>query len=383
MKEERKMLERLKEFIKAHENWKDLLESAPYNLSIKEKDDFFLFKYNQLYSDMSLPEVQEARGIIFRKSDWKCVRRAFDKFFNYGETNAATLDWAHGVSVQEKIDGTLVSAWMDENDLWHLSTNGNIDLKDAPTGNVKYPTFYDIFLEAIHYNSDFFAPFQSSMCYTFELVSPINRVVVPYENFELYLIGMRDMRTMEEMGAKYLDCEAEFLGVKRPKIYEMNSLEEVIEAAQKLPWDEEGYVVCDKNFNRIKVKSPQYLIAHYNRNNGNISSRTLMRVILENQDEEFLTYCEDYKKELEELRAERRSAIRKIHAETIGLLRASEGKTRKEFALMTQDIKGAERKFLFDCFELRAMSEDFDDWARRKNWNEQKWLDFIERWKDK
>lgn len=377
------MPERLKNFIKTHKNWKDLLESAPYNLIIKEKDNFILFKYNQLYSDMSLPEVQEARGIIFRKSDWKCVRRAFDKFFNYGEANAATLDWARGVSVQEKIDGTLVSAWMDRNDLWHLSTNGNIDIKDAPTGDVKYPTFYDIFLEAIHHNADFFAPFQSSMCYTFELVSPVNRVVVPYKNFELYLIGMRDMRTLEEMGANYLDHEAKILGVKRPKIYEMNNLEEVIEAAQKLPWDEEGYVVCDKNFNRIKVKSPQYLIAHYSRNNGNISSRTLMRVIIEKQDEEFLTYCGDYKDDLEELRAARRSAIRKIHAEMIRLFRVSEGKTRKEFALMTQNIKGPERNFLFECFELQTMSEDFDDWARRKNWNEQKWLDFIERWADR
>lgn len=377
------MSERLKAFIKTHEDWREFLESAPYNLSIKEKDDFILFKYNQLYSDMSLPEVQEARGIIFRKSDWKCVRRAFDKFFNYGEANAATLDWAHGVSVQEKIDGTLVSAWMDKNDLWHFSTNGNIDLRDAPTGDVKYPTFYDIFLEAIHHNPDFLAPFQSSMCYTFELVSPINRVVIPYENFELYLIGMRDMRTLEEMGPTYLDHEAEILGVKRPKIYNMNSLEEVIEAAQKLPWDEEGYVVCDKNFNRIKVKSPRYLIAHYSRNNNTITNKILMKVILENQDEEFLTYCDDYKVELEELRAARRSAIKKIHAKTIELLRESEGKTRKDFALMTQEIKGAERKFFFDCFELRGIPEDFDDWARRKGWNEQKWLDFIERWTDR
>ena len=163
----------------------------------------------------------------------------------------------------------------------------------------------------------------------------------------------------------------------------MNSLGEVIEAAQKLPWDEEGYVVCDKNFNRIKVKSPQYILAHYSRNNRNISSRTLMKVILENQDKEFLTYCDDYKEELEELRAARRSATRKIHAEMIRLFRVSEGKTRKEFALMTQNIKGAERKFLFDCFELQTMSEDFDDWARRNNWNEQKWLDFIERWADR
>ena len=88
-----------------------------------------------------------------------------------------------------------------------------------------------------------------------------------------------------------------------------------------------------------------------------------MRVILENQDEEFLTYCDDYKEESEELRAARRSAIRKIHAEMIRLFRVSEEKTRKEFALMTQNIKGPERNFLFECFELQTMSEDFDDWA--------------------
>ena len=91
------MLERLKEFIKTHENWEDLLESAPYNLSIKEKDDFILFKYNQLYSDMSLPEVQEARGIIFRKSDWKCVRRAFDFFMPFaGEEESCCLRMGRG-----------------------------------------------------------------------------------------------------------------------------------------------------------------------------------------------------------------------------------------------------------------------------------------------
>lgn len=377
------MEERLKTFIKTHKNWKDLLGSAPYNLSIKEKDDFILFKYNQLYSDMSLPEVQEARGIIFRKSDWKCMRRAFDKFFNYGEANVATLGWARGVSVQEKIDGTLVSAWMDRNDLWHLSTNGNIDIKDAPTGDVKYPTFYDIFLEAIHHNADFFMPFQSSMCYTFELVSPVNRVVVPYENFELYLIGMRDMRTLQEMGANYLAHEAKILGVKRPKIYEMNSLEEVIEAAQKLPWDEEGYVVCDKNFNRIKVKSPQYLIAHYGRNNGNISSRTLMKVILENQINEFLVYCGEYKQVLNELKTKQIFAEINIAIVLDIILSKSKGRTRKEFAELIQDIKGAERGYFFDHFGHNEMVETFRKWARRNNWNEQKWLVFIEKWADR
>ena len=36
------------EFILAHENWRELLAAAPYNLKISEDDGFVLFKYNQI-----------------------------------------------------------------------------------------------------------------------------------------------------------------------------------------------------------------------------------------------------------------------------------------------------------------------------------------------
>ena len=64
-----------------------------------------LFKYSQIASDMSLPIVQESRGVILDEADgWRVVSRAYDKFFNYGEPNAAEIDWTTAV-VQEKVDG--------------------------------------------------------------------------------------------------------------------------------------------------------------------------------------------------------------------------------------------------------------------------------------
>lgn len=104
----------LLEFIQNHPNdWEEKLSSDPYNLKISRDGLYVMFKYNQLSSDFSNPIVREARGIIFREDNWKCVRRAFDKFFNYGEPNAAEIDW-NTAKVQTKIDGSLISAWFDD-----------------------------------------------------------------------------------------------------------------------------------------------------------------------------------------------------------------------------------------------------------------------------
>lgn len=71
--------------------------------------------------------------------------------------------------------------------------------------------------------------------------------------------------------------------------------------AYDLPWDKEGYVVCDKNFNRLKVKSPQYILAHYARNNNVITEERLMEVVLRGEIEEFSCYASEYLPKLQEL----------------------------------------------------------------------------------
>ena len=78
-------------FLKENDNWRELLSQSPYCLSIKEKDNYAIFKYNQLESDMSLKIVQESRGVIIDLNDYTVACRAFDKFFNVQEPHAAKL----------------------------------------------------------------------------------------------------------------------------------------------------------------------------------------------------------------------------------------------------------------------------------------------------
>lgn len=71
------------------EQWKEIITAPPYCLNVKEKGNLVCFKYSQIFSDPSLQETKEARGIIYDKRGWLVVAYPFFRFFNYGEPNAA------------------------------------------------------------------------------------------------------------------------------------------------------------------------------------------------------------------------------------------------------------------------------------------------------
>lgn len=357
----------LLEFIQNHPNdWEEKLSSEPYNLKISRDGPYIMFKYNQLFSDFSNPIVCEARGIIFREDNWKCVRRAFDKFFNYGEPNAAEIDWGTA-KVQTKYDGSLVSAWFND-EKWHYSTNGTIDAYKAPTGDVKLPTFGDVLEEAFHNNGiskEIFEQMASKfVCYTFELVSPQTRVVIPYEKPDVYFIGCRSMLTEREMQPKELMAFA-LLKIKTPKEYDFHSAQDVISAAKELPWDEEGYVVVDDNFNRIKIKSPAWLVAHYARSNNSISKESLIRVILDGEQEEFLVYANDYREELESVEQEMNGFIEELNA--------AARESKKEYAAKVLKYPKSIQPYLFS----KITNQDANDWVK-ENMTVSKWVKYLE-----
>lgn len=97
---------KLKEFILGNEDWKTLLKEKPFALDWVEDEKYILFRYNMIDSDPTNDIVKEARGIIFRKSDWKAVCVPFFRFYNQVESYSDKLDWST-TSIQEKVDGCL------------------------------------------------------------------------------------------------------------------------------------------------------------------------------------------------------------------------------------------------------------------------------------
>lgn len=353
------------DFLEERENWKDILSSAPYNIKIKEEGDFVLFKYNQIDSDFSNDFVNLCRGLIVKRESgcWKVVNHSFNKFFNFGEDNAAKIDWDSAV-VTEKVDGTLINIWYA--DEWHFSTNGNISAFNEKCNEGR--TFGQIFEKALKtYGYENFDVFTEKLnpiyCYTFELCSPENRIVIPYSDYRIYGLTKRNIQTDEEVPF-WKDFS---LRIDYPGVFFFSNLEEVKEAAKQLPWDEEGYVVCDKFNERIKVKSVQYVAAHYCRINNSVSDKKLLEIILNGEEEEFLVYCDDCEDRLNEIKRKIQNKKDKCYA-VKDMLNLFE--TRKEKALfINAHFTGFLKDYLMSC--AAGKDETFFENLKKSYWEKE------------
>ena len=291
------------DFMNTHDNWEDILTQPPYCIKVKRDGEYVLLKYNQLNSDFSNEIVKECRGAIFTKTDsnqYICVSRAFDKFFNESEENAATIDWCN-VVVEEKVDGTLIKLW-NYNDTWHVSTNGTINAFNAQVGDTDC-SFGDLVVEALG-GEDKFNQFTSLLdkckTYMFELVSPKSKVTIFYPETKLYYLGERkNMFSMNE-GKRFIDFMDDY-GILCPKVYPLSTLEECLLYVKHMMKDQEGFVIRDKNFNRIKLKSPEYLIAFHMNNNGVLTVKRIIEMIKNEQLDDFLAYCPEYKEQVDKI----------------------------------------------------------------------------------
>lgn len=289
------------EYIKSHKNWEDDLAQSPYCISVS-KDNMYgrnlaLLKYNQISSDFNNEIVRECRGLIIDIDSLEPVSVPFYKFGNYGESYCPEIDWK-SAKITQKIDGSLIKIVRLGNDLL-ISTNGTIDASKAEVSqnlDFKYSNYKELIENAEPLKSiskdKWLDLFEENYTYMFELISPYNKVVIPYEGINLCLIGVRNNKSLEEI-LIYDHPLAKIF--KTPKQYGFKSLDECILAANELPYTEEGYVVVDKNFNRVKVKSPSYVAVHHLKGQGILTPKKAMILIVNNEIDEFLNYFSEYK----------------------------------------------------------------------------------------
>lgn len=372
----------LGKFCSAHENWEELLSAEPYCLKIKEDGDYIIFNYDQISSDFNNSIVREARGIIFKKGEWNNpVCWAFNKFGNYGESYVSDIDWATAF-VTEKIDGSLMKVWWDGE--WRLSTNGCIDAWKAEINNVKMSNFGVYFQYALKKYYDSFENFakylNDNYTYMFELVGPYNRVVIPYEEPDLYFLGARNNFTGEEYYCTALEMGA--LGVgrfRRPAVHSLTSVEDCIKAAELKSWDEEGFVVADSNYNRVKIKSPSYVLAHFMRNNNVITRKHLIRVVIENEVEEFLCYAKDYEDCLRDTQ-KLINAFYSIGNSLVASCKKARGMSRKDYSELVKTFPKLYQGLLFINYERDMSAEEYASAWHINKWEEN--LEVVEKLRD-
>ena len=92
------------------------------------------------------------------------------------------------------------------------------------------------------------------------------------------------------------------IGIKKPKEYQANTVDDLIKAAAALPDDAEGYVAYDKNYKRIKVKNPTYVMLHHMAGNRNFTTKRFVELIKEHEELEFLNYFPEFTNNINEIK---------------------------------------------------------------------------------
>lgn len=270
--------------------------------------------YDMIESKESDPLACQCRGLVLAKADGSVIdpmvplgetvvlARPFDRFFNYGQGAAANVNFSDPETVfLEKLDGTLGIVYFDQfKNQWCVATRSIPDA-DRPVdgfGQHTYRTLFEKSLkDTLHANGSFltqallhetgelvpstvFENFTRMLLwkdntYLFEITTPINRVVVKYDDYRVTLLGVRETLTGTEFKEIHLDS------VPAPKTYSFGSVSALLDfVGTQEPSAFEGVVVRDREFRRVKVKNPAYLAYNRIRDSVANSPRALMEVIL-------------------------------------------------------------------------------------------------------
>lgn len=254
----------------------------------KDYSNLVLFKYSQIESPMGERIVQESRGIILdENNNWEVVSFPYLKFFNHGEGHAAQLDMSTA-EAQEKLDGSLMTPYYYDNK-WHVSTSGMPDASGEVSLLLGKKTFGELFWETWR-ELNYALPKSTKHCYMFEMMTKYNRIVCIYDKPRIVLHGVRNLETMLEESPKE---HADINGWELVRSFKMSSLEDIIELAKTVdPIQEEGYVTVDANFNRVKVKAPQYVALSHLKESA--SPKAMLDLIRNNEGAELLAYFPEF-----------------------------------------------------------------------------------------
>lgn len=323
------------------------LEGLQRDLAIEVRRDGQLnvvsLNYNQIASPMYNRIVQECRSLILEEGSWRVMSWPFGKFFNLGEGHVpADFDWSH-FKTYEKIDGSLIHFWCHPAQGWQVAT------RSVPSANTPLfdsgKTFRELVVQTLldmGFGSfdNFVRGLDPARCFTFELTSPENQVVIPYTERRLTLLAIRVLATLkEEDPHAWLAVHPEMKPLQAVRLYEGFSLDAVKDACAQIdPSKQEGFVLVDSNYRRVKVKSEAYCLLAHQRDGLGKSNRARLELILTDKDDDVVGMLPEFVVDkIRQLKGRLQTVIRETDAEYEALTaELPANATQKDFALLVQ-----------------------------------------------
>ena len=368
----------LTNFIKKYpDDFEAELAKLPYAVKVKRKTgrpNLVMFKYSQFESDFTNPVVRCCRGSVYDIREDGTVKPyllPFFKFSNYGEKGADPVDWNSTLYVRDKLDGSLLKLLREEdgNDLW--TTNGSFDIQvEVPEllpaeNDERLPppyTFAGLRDYALRGHEDEIKRLPAGWTFMFELTSPYNRIIVPYRETKLYLLGCRDPQGLERTPEWAVQTFG--LTFATPRIYPLENIDKVIEYCRAVSTnDREGVVIQDGNFNRLKIKTDHYRNLFFLKGEEHFSDERIFYSIKQGSIDDALAAWPEIRPRTEEITAEWigfRASVVGLCAKAAGHYQdcrrdyADPKESKKRYAMFVLETYKPFSSFLFETIKADA-----------------------------
>jgi len=179
-----------------------------------------------------------------------------------------------GVTAEEFVEGTMINVFWDQTiglcGGWEIATRNTPGATCSFFKGINNKTFRDMFLEAVELNKLDLNMLSPVYSYSFVLQHPDNRIVVPFKNPQLYLVGIYSIEeidkniivnSFEPRELVKFSLELSNCKVKFPEVYKFTTYSELIEkyASMNTSYDIVGVVLHNRvTGERAKIRNPVY-----------------------------------------------------------------------------------------------------------------------------
>lgn len=227
------------------------------------------------------------RTSIYRSSIWDAEGNllcgGWKKFVNYGENeeNFPVPTSLKNTSIVLKEDGT-ATYFTKKNGILNIRTRGSFDLGSHVENISELNIFKEKYQKA--FDNELFR--NEDHTFLYEWTSPDNQIVIKYDEPELTLLGIVKHKDYSYYTQSEVDQIAEEFGLRRPKKFHFNNINEVISSVKE--WrGKEGVCLYHHNDQQIhKIKARHYLFLHHIISDINTEEK-LVDIYLENDISSF------------------------------------------------------------------------------------------------
>lgn len=349
-------MDSLIKFIEETPNWRRALKEPPYNLRTVEHStthpNYWMFVYNLFDSDFEDEKIKACRGIILEIVGNKVigvVSHAMDKFFNYGDPKCDSIDWTTA-KVLSKKDGQLIKVSRYKGELiW--CTNGAFGLHTPLTYTDDKIKDYQSLVNYAIGDKSWLDKIPEGMTIFMELCSRYNRIVCQYNEPKMWLLGARgidQIEIMPEVIKEQLGCPLDY-----PESYDLHDMDAVIEKLKTFNWrEDEGFVIRDANFHRIKIKCEDYIRIHLLIGDNGLTEDKIFEAILTDKIDDLIEIDNTVIKTIENIKQE----LKDLKEKLLQMGRGARDKyaklnnNRKEFAKWAMSTD--ENTLWFTCLDV-------------------------------